>query len=189
VAGADQQARLLLVHGDEGVVALELRTGGADGADEAAVVEHPHEVGDDFGVGLRGEALAVGDQPAAQLRVVLDDAVEDDGDLVMVARRQRVGVLLGHAAMGGPARMADAGGGAVGVAVDLALEVRELADGLDRGEPVAVGQADAGRVVAAVLQPLEALEQPFLGVPPADVSDYSAHGVRVSSVIRGEGMG
>jgi hypothetical protein len=161
-------------------VALELGPRRADGVDEAAVVEHPHEVGDHLGVGLRRESLAVGDEAAPQLRVVLDDPVQDDGDLVVVTRGERVGVLLGDAPVGGPARVADAGRGPVGMAVDLALEVLELAYGLDRGQPVAVDQADAGRVIAPVLEALQALQQPLLGVPPAHVSDYSAHSSSVS---------
>ena len=64
-------------------------------------------MGHDLGVGLGGEVGAGGHQAVAQLDVVLDDAVQDDVD---VARRVVVGmgVLLGHAAVGGPARVADA---------------------------------------------------------------------------------
>ena len=51
-------------------------------------------------------------QALLQRHVVLDDAVDDDVDAVggVVVR---VGVLLGHAPVRGPARVPDAGGGAV----------------------------------------------------------------------------
>ena len=68
------------------------------------------QVGDHLGVGLGAELDAVGLQAALEVGEVLDDAVQHDLDaagLVVV----RVGVLLGDPAVGGPARVADAGGG------------------------------------------------------------------------------
>ena len=65
------------------------------------------ELGDGFGVGFGGEFLAVALQLGAQLGVVFDDAVMDDGD---ARGAVRVGVAFGGRAMGGPARVADAGG-------------------------------------------------------------------------------
>src|ERR671932_587795 len=47
------------------------------------------EVRDDLGVRLRAERVPVGLERAAQLAVVLDDAVEDDRDLALVAAGQR----------------------------------------------------------------------------------------------------
>ena len=55
------------------------------------------------------------------------------------------------------------------------LQVLEVADRADVVEPVVLEERDAGRVVAAVLEPLEALEQERLALPAADVSDDSAH--------------
>ena len=68
-----------------------------------------HQVHRDLGVGVAGEFHALGLQLVAQARVVLDDAVVDDGDLAGgVAVRVRVAV--GGAAVGGPAGVAQAGG-------------------------------------------------------------------------------
>ena len=60
LAGADQEARLVGVHGDEGVVAAQLGEGGADGGGEVAVVVAGDQVGDDLGVGFGAELLALG---------------------------------------------------------------------------------------------------------------------------------
>ena len=67
-------------------------------------------------------------------------------------------VLLGHAAVRRPAGVAKTGGRLRPVRPGLLLQVREIADGADVVEAVGREQGDAGRVVPAVLQPLEALE-------------------------------
>ena len=65
------------------------------------------QMGDDLGVGLRGEAMAVGLELLLDGQVVLDDPVVHDDE---VARPVGVGmrVLVGGAAVGRPARVADA---------------------------------------------------------------------------------
>ena len=60
--------------------------------------------------------------------VVFDDAVVDD-DEGAGAVAVRVGVLLGGAAVGGPAGVADAVGAVDGVAGEDGVEVAELAGG------------------------------------------------------------
>ena len=70
-----------------------------------------HEVGDHLGIGLGGEPSAVIQQPVAQVGPVLDDPVEHDLN-ALGGVPVRVGVRLGHPAMGGPARVAYAGGAA-----------------------------------------------------------------------------
>ena len=51
---------LVGVHGDEGVVAAQLGEGGAHGGGEVAVVVALDQVGDDLGVGLGAEVVALG---------------------------------------------------------------------------------------------------------------------------------
>ena len=108
LARADERVGLVGAHRDERVVALELGVGGAHGLDEAAerhVVGD--EVGDDLGVGLRGEVRAHVAEAALEREVVLDDPVDDDVDAVGRVE-VRVGVGLGDAAVRRPARVADA---------------------------------------------------------------------------------
>ena len=175
VTRAGEQARMVAVDRNESEVAVELRVRRAHRLDEVARVASLDEVGDHLGVGLRGEPRALGDQRPLEVGVVLDDAVEDDCDGLVVARRQRVGVRLAHPAVSRPAGMADAGRGPRADTVGLQPEVLELADGLDRVEALMLDEADPGRVVPAVLEPLQTTQKPLLGCPSTHVSDYSAH--------------
>ena len=109
LARADEHAGLVGRHRDERVVAAQLVVGSADGLDQVAVVVVRDQVRHHLGVGLGGELGAVGREALAQLDLVLDDAVQHDVDAAGGVE-VRVGVLLGHAAVGGPARVADAGG-------------------------------------------------------------------------------
>ena len=156
VAAADDQRALLargddhagLVGGDrhERVVAAQARVGEPDGLLEPVAVEVARdEVGDDLGVGLRREDGAGVEQLLLELHVVLDDAVDHDVDAVGGVE-VRVRVLLGDAAVRGPARVADAGRGgrgehrdgalAVAALLDGGAQVREVADGADGLEAV-----------------------------------------------------
>ena len=92
---------------DEREVALELPIDGADGLDEVAFVVPLQKVHDHFRVGLRRELVAVRLQRLLQLAEVLDDPVQDDSGLVLVAARQGVRVLLGDSPVRCPARVAE----------------------------------------------------------------------------------
>ena len=74
----------------------------------------------------------------------------------LVAAGQRVGVVLVHAAVRGPARVAEPGRGVRAVRPGGSFRLREVADGADVVEAVVLEQRDPGRVVAAELEPLEA---------------------------------
>src|SRR5580658_9051661 len=67
------------------------------------------EVGDDLGVGLGDELVALGDEGILKGEVVFDDAVVDD-DEGAAAIAVGVGVFFGGATVGGPAGVADAEG-------------------------------------------------------------------------------
>ena len=90
------------------------------------------EVGDHLGVGVRIEAVAGGLEFAAQAGVVLDDAVVDHADRAGGQVRMRVR-LVRHA-MGGPARVGDAGGAGQRRGLDAGLEFAHLAGGTRPGE-------------------------------------------------------
>ena len=104
----DEAVGMLGVHGDEGVMAAELAEGGADRVGQVAAVVLLDQVSDDLGIGLGAESVALGHELAPQLRVVLDDPVEHDVDLVD-AVAVRVRILLGDPPVRRPARVAEAG--------------------------------------------------------------------------------
>lgn len=114
--GRDDRARIVGVGEDQSEVALEAAQHGEHGRGEVAgrrakVILTGNQVDGDLGVGVAGKLHAGLLQLQAQRRVVLDDAVVDDGDLACrVAVRVRV--AIGGAAVRRPAGVAHPGGSA-----------------------------------------------------------------------------
>ena len=175
MARADEEARVVVVDHDEREVALELVEREAHGLDEVAFVVVLDEVRDRLGVGLGRERVAVRDEIRRELAVVLDDAVQDDRELRGVASCERMRVRFGHPAVRRPASVAEAGRRGRAVRAGPRLQVVERADRADVVETMALEERDSGRVIAAVLQALEALEQERLALTRPDVSDDPAH--------------
>ena len=137
-------------------------------------------MGDDLGVGFGAELVSLGDEFGFEGQVVFDDAVVDD-DEGAGAVAVGVGVLLGGAAVGGPASVADAEGALDGTGGENGLEVAELAGGaaeLEAGG--ASGDGYAGGVIAAVFEAAQAFDDDGDGGVGANISDDSAHKTSVS---------
>ena len=101
--------RIVLRHHGNGVCAVETGAGCLHCGKQiaaVAVVFVAHAVGNDFRVGLRFEFVAQPNQTGAFGFEVFDNAVVHHGDFA--AGNMRVRVRLGHAAVGGPARVPDA---------------------------------------------------------------------------------
>ena len=176
LAGADEEPGMVVMDHDEGKVPLELRERQAHGLDEVALVVALDEMRNGLGVGLRAERVPVGGEVLGELAVVLDDPVQDDRELRRLAARERVGVRLGDPAVRRPARVPETRSRARPVGPRALLQVPKGADGADVVEAVRLEERDPGGVVAAVLEPLESLDEQGLALPRADVSDDSAHG-------------
>ena len=184
LAGADQAIGLGAVHDRDGVGTLGLAEGGTDGLGEVALVGLLDQMRERLRVGLGGQPVATGGEPVAELPEVLDDAVVDDRDL---ARAVLVGMsveVIG-AAMGGPAGVGQADrrmGRAVG---DGRAQVGELA-GLLLDEQAAgiIDEGDARRVVAAVLEPLQAFDEDRARLAGPRIADDAAHPFRSSLCTR-----
>ena len=132
-------------------------------------------MGDDFGVGFAGEAVALGDELLLESQVVFDDAVVHDDERAR-AVAVRVGVFFGGAAVGGPAGVADAVGAVDRVVAENEIEVAELARGAAELQRVAAaGDGDARGVIAAVLEAGKAFHDDGDAGLGADVADDSAH--------------
>ena len=154
---------------------VELRVGPGDRVGEVALVVALDQMGDDLGVGLRAERVALVDQRVLELAEVLHDPVEHDRDLVLHAPGQRMRVLEGDLAVRGPARVPDPGRGRRAVQTGRGLQLVEVPDGPDVVEPLVLEQRDAGRVVPAVLEALEPVKEERVRLPGAHVSDDAAH--------------
>jgi len=185
LARRHQGVRLLTMHGDERVVAPELPECLAHRVGQVAVVVALDQVADDLGVGLGGEFVALRLQVPAQLRVVLDDPVEDDVDLVP-AVPVGVGVLLGDPAVGRPARVAKPGGGLPlgdrdragrvrGLSLDRLPQVGQVADGAHAVDAVIRDHRNAGRVIASVFELLQPGNQQIPARSVTYISDDAAH--------------
>ena len=109
-----------------------------------------------------------------QLEVVLDDAVVDDDDAAG-AVAVRVRVLLGRPAVRGPARVADAVVAGERRRLQDVFEARQLAGARRTSMPSGADHGHARRVVAAVLEPPQPLDEDGHDLLLTDVADDAAH--------------
>ncbi len=111
---------------------------------------------DHFGVGLAAELGAVFDEFFAQLAEILDDAVVHHRDPVGCVR---MGVALGRPAVGRPAGVTDADIAAERLALEPRFQGAQLAFGAAARQHAVIERGDAGRVIAAVFEALERIDQ------------------------------
>ena len=175
VAGHDQRVGPLGIDDGQPIGADDApKHLGHDGLERRAVVHQGDEMGEHLGVGVGGEDTAALGELRAQRRGILDDAVVHDG-VAAGAVAMGMGVAVARLAMGCPARMGDA---------ERALEFLRLQGvelthaALALGDPqlALAADRDAGRVVAAIFEPVQALEQDGGSLTLADIADNSAHG-------------
>ena len=115
-------------------------------------------MGDDLGVGLGGEDVALAAQRLAQLAEILDDAVVDDGH---PRGRMGVGIVLGGTTVRRPAGMADADRAGERLGAQHRLEILQLALGAAAHEASALERGDSGGIIAAIFEPLQRLDEPI----------------------------
>ncbi len=125
-----------------------------------------------LGVGVGLELVAARRKLGLELAVVLDDAVVDDRD---VGAHVGVGVALGRAAVGGPARVADAGTTLERLAQETALEVSELALSAPAREVAVLDGRDPSRIVAAIFETAQRVDEVGRDRLRAKYSDDPAH--------------
>ena len=141
------------------------------------------EVRDDLRVGLGDERVPFELQLLLQIEIVLDDAVVDDDD-APGAVAMRMGVLLGGPPVRRPARVADAVLAVERTRHDRFLETRELAGAAAQLDRAVAHDRDAGRVVAAILETPQPVDQDRKDLLVADVADDAAHVILSTSDVR-----
>src|SRR6185437_12463125 len=176
LARGNELVRIATRHDSDPVRALDLRERVHHGLLERVLVRFLYQVCEYFGVGLRHELVAERLKLAAEKREVFDDAVMHYGDGA-VHRDVRVRIAFVRRAVGCPARVSDSNAAGYRHGVHDGLEPRDLARSLPRLDPVAVHYGNSGRVVATVLEPLEALEKQRTRALVTDITDNSAHSV------------
>ena len=129
---------------------------------------------DHFGVGFRAEGVPEVDEPGPQRLVIFDDAVVHDGD--PVARDVRMRIARGRHAVGGPAGVGDADVTLNRRRGEGVLQSLDLAHRAHAGELMLLRQhGEPGRVVAAVLEAPQALDEDRNRIAFRNNTDDSAH--------------
>src|SRR4051794_15316650 len=106
------------------------------------------------------------------LHVIFDDAVMNQRD---IAHAVRVSVNLGGRAVGCPTRMAHAHRSLEVSVAELFFQALQSAFAPEDLNLILLQNGDAGRVVAAVLEPFQSIEQNSLGIVKSDITYDSAH--------------
>src|SRR5438067_8165434 len=127
---------------------------------------------DDLGIGFALELSALGNQLVAQRLEILDDPVVDQRD---VPDDVRVRIPDRRRAVGRPARVRNAGDTVQRLLGQLVREIVELALGAPPLELAPFDRADAGRVITAIFEPLEPVEQPLRDIAGTDDPNNSTH--------------
>ena len=131
-------------------------------------------VRNDLGIGLRGKVVAQARQLLAQLFVILDDAVVDDGEPIARDMRMRIALAGNSVCRPASVRNPDLAGGRS--LLERVVEHLHLANGAQARQMArAVQHRDAGRIVAAILEPPQALHQNGDDIAFGDRSDNSTH--------------
>ena len=140
------------------------------------------ELGDDFGVRLRGEDGTFGRELFLDLGEILDDAVVNDRDAI---DEMRMGIRLVRHTVSGPAGVRDADIAWKRFAGELGLEIEELAFGAAAIELAVVDGGDAGRIIAAIFEPLQGVDETLRYGLVTDDADDAAHAIlRFISITR-----
>ena len=132
------------------------------------------QVGQRFGVGVGAEAMTGALQCGAQGIGVLDDAVVHDGDSLATVD-VGMGVAGGRRAVGGPTRVRDAARPDHRRARQFLFQGADAAGELAHLDPTTVLHGDTRRIVAAIFQSPETLDENRCRLPPADVAYDAAH--------------
>ncbi len=173
--GSDQSIRLRFRQHDQGKRSTQFSDHRADGFEQMRRAPQTlfHQMRDQLGIRLRLELMPPLEQTFAQLDVILDNAI--------VNHRHRTGLMgmgvgLRGTTVRSPSGVADADVAAQRHFVKKSAQIVELADRAANRHVFARGERrDAGRIVAAILQPLESMQKDWRGIARSHVADYSAH--------------
>ena len=179
---ADDDIGHVQVHGRDAVGADDLFERRAGGLQEPRlgvlaarlVVDLPDEMGQDFGVRLGAELVPGLQQLGPENLIVFDDPVVDQRQPPGLVE-MRVRVLVRGTAVRGPASVGNADLPGGGMLFEQVGEHLDAPGALADFELAAVNGGEARRVVAAIFQPPQPVQQDGGRRCLADVADDSAH--------------
>src|SRR6185437_16628116 len=130
---------------------------------------------DDFGISFRDELVAFREELIFQLDVVLNNSIVHDHNLAG-AIAVRVGVFFGRAPMRGPTRVPDAIQAVERIESDGFLQITQFSWRAPNLEfPVVAHNGDSRRIVAAIFETLQAIEDQRHNPLRSYVPDDSTH--------------
>jgi len=177
-ARCHEALRLPGAHHHHSTRPLQVGQGASHGGSElhlTAPVVSRDKVGDHLGVGLRGKGHPFVHKPPFELAIVLHDAVVND-DNGAIAIGVRVCVMFGDAAVGCPTGVPHARMPMKGRSLQELEQVLQLADAAATLDALLRQNGDARRVIAAVLEPFQALNDDAGRIARAEVSHNATHG-------------
>ena len=172
---ADQHVGVFLEGDRQRKGAAQLRQHGLDRIlrGETGLDLFGQQVRHHFGIGIAFKAAPPRGQRIAQLAEVLDDPVMDQGQH---PGRVGVGIGRGRRAVGRPAGVGDAGGPRRGMGGEFLHQARQLARRAAAHQLAPAERADPRAVIAAILHPPQAIDQPVRHLFLANDADDAAHG-------------
>ncbi len=173
-ARTDDLVWIILEQESDGKGPMETRQNGRNrlGRRLAALHFARDQVRNHFTVGLAQEFAAIGQQLIPQRLEILDDAVVDQRDR---PRDVGMGIVDRRRAVRRPAGVRDTGVAVQLCSGQLARQIVQLAFGSATFELSIMHGADAGRVITAIFQALQAVEQALSHDLATDDPDNSAH--------------
>src|SRR4051812_20304951 len=128
-----------------------------------------NELGQNFSIGLRKESMAAACQFLAKGGVVFDNAIVNKRQFARtIDVRMRIGIT--GQSMRGPARVADPERSLNRLFPKQLSETGDAADAFANLQAVVVKGAKAGRVISAILQPAQAIDEQWRRVLFSNVS-------------------
>ena len=125
-----------------------------------------------FGVGLAQEFGALLFQHVPQLAEILDDAIVNHRD---VFSRMRMRIVFVWLAVGGPARVPDAGMARQRFGLQSQFKISQFAFGAAALEMVAFQRGDASGIIAAIFEALERIHNLVRDRTAPKNADNAAH--------------
>ena len=129
-------------------------------------------MGNDFGVGIGSEFMALAAEFVAQRLEVLDDPIVNNGDFAVL---MGMGIVGGRPAVRCPTRVADSQMAEKRLRREASFKVLQLACSPAAGDLPVLQRRHPGGIVAAVFEPLERFKKRPGDRRRAEDADDSAH--------------
>ena len=171
---ADEQIGMSAAHKYKRIRAFDALEHRTHCSDEVPRIDLLEEMHDDLCIRLGLEDVPLGNQLFLQRKIVLDDAVVHDGKVAM-AVRMRMRVHIRRTPVCRPARMTDAEAAHGHISLDLVAQCGKSADTLLHADVLSIIDGDTCRVIAAILELRQTVEQKLRRLTIPHITNDSTH--------------